>query len=149
MEITETVVEVEPDESDPGDTGTLIPVVVLEVSGDCREEADSRKLYDQLTAAPDRKYYIVDLKNALVNSSCLGMLIGAVKTLREAGDADIRLVAPAFKSLPYGHINPVFKVFSNRDEALESYRQSTTSNSGCLSTVLLFLLAITILGYEW
>jgi anti-anti-sigma regulatory factor len=141
MEIIETVVEVESE--------ALISVVVLEVSGDCSEEAEPRNLYDQLIADPDRKYYIVDLKNALVNSTCLGMLIAAVKRLREAGDGDVRLLAPALKPLYYGHGDPVFKVFSSRDEALESYRQSTTSNSGCLSTVLLWLLAITILEYAW
>jgi len=141
MEIIETVVEVESEDH--------LTVVVLEVSGDCSEEADSKKLHHQLTADPGRRYFIVDLSNAFVNSRCIGMLIAAVKMLRDTGDADVRLVAPAVKPMHYGDGNPVFKIFCSREEALESYKQSHTSNSGCLSTVLLWLLAITILGYGW
>lgn len=146
MEIIETIVEVESEGSDPGDTEALLRVVVLEVTGDCSEEDDSNKLYHHLTADPGRSYYLVDLSNAFVNSTCVGMLIKALKRLREAGDADVRFVAPVLKPLYYGG-DPVFKSFSNREEALKSYRQGTTSNSGCLSTVLLWLLAIASLGY--
>jgi anti-anti-sigma regulatory factor len=102
MEIIETVVEVESEDH--------LTVVVLEVSGDCSEEADSKKLHHQLTADPGRRYFIVDLSNAFVNSRCIGMLIAAVKMLRDTGDADVRLVAPAVKPMHYGDGNPVFEI---------------------------------------
>jgi hypothetical protein len=149
MEIVETVVEVESEGSEPGDTEALIRVVVLEVSGDCSEEDGSKKLFNHLTADADRRHYIVDLRNAFVDSRCVAMLIRAVRKLREAGEADVRFVAPVLKPLHYGVGDSVFNTFSNREEALKSYKQSAASNSGCLSTVLLWLIAITSLRYMW
>lgn len=102
--------------------------IVFEFSGDLMGGPDATKFNDKLHELidQDRKEVVADVSNVkFMNSSGLGILIGGLTTMRNAG-GDLR-IAGADKRieslLMVTKLVTVFKSFRTVDEAVESYEE--------------------------
>jgi anti-sigma B factor antagonist len=101
--------------------------VILEFKGDVMGGPDAVALNDKLHEMIDegKKNIVVDLGGVkFMNSSGLGMLIGALTTMRKAG-GDLRLARASEKIeslLIVTKLVTVFKNFKTLDEAVESFK---------------------------
>jgi len=104
--------------------------VVLQLKGDVMGGPDGAKLHDQLREMKEagQLNVVVDLsKVRFMNSSGLGMLIGGLSTMRNAG-GDLRLANATDRIqslLMIAKLLTVFKHFDSVDEAVESYNEDT------------------------
>lgn len=104
--------------------------VVLQLKGDVMGGPDGAKLHDQLRELKEsgQLNVVVDLsKVRFMNSSGLGMLIGGLSTMRNAG-GDLRLANATDRIqslLMIAKLLTVFKHFDSVDEAVESYNDET------------------------
>jgi len=104
--------------------------VVLQLKGDVMGGPDGAKLHDQLRELKEsgQLNVVVDLsKVRFMNSSGLGMLIGGLSTMRNAG-GDLRLANATDRIqslLMIAKLLTVFKHFESVDEAVESYNEDT------------------------
>ncbi len=102
-------------------------VTVLALTGDVMGGPDGTALHDRLQhlKSSNRRHVVVDLDGVrFMNSSGLGMLIGALTTMRNAG-GDLRLarVGQRVQSLlMITRLAAVFQHFDTVDEAVESFR---------------------------
>ena len=102
-------------------------VAVLALAGDLMGGPDGAALHDQLQQlkANGRRQVVVDLDAVrLMNSSGLGMLIGALTTMRNAG-GDLRLarVGERVQSLlVITKLAAVFKHYPTVEEAVASFQ---------------------------
>jgi len=102
-------------------------VMVLKMEGSMLGGPEASELNAALHKLLDGKVrkIVVDLGDvSLMNSSGLGMLIGGVTTMRNAG-GDLKIAAPADKVAQVFRITKVDKVielFGSVKEAVESYR---------------------------
>jgi len=100
--------------------------VVIEFKGNVMGGPDAVSLNEKLHELidQDKKNVVVDLsKVKFMNSSGLGMLIGALTTMRKAG-GDLRLANPADKIeslLIVTKLISVFKHYKSVEEAAESF----------------------------
>lgn len=100
--------------------------VVIEFKGDVMGGPDTVKLNEQLHQLIDegKKNVVVDLgKVKFMNSSGLGMLIGALTTMRNAG-GDLRIANATHKIeslLMITKLITVFQNFKSVDEAADSF----------------------------
>ncbi len=100
--------------------------VVLQLKGDVMGGPDGSKLHDQLRELKEsgQPNVVVDLsKVRFMNSSGLGMLIGGLATMRNAG-GDLRLANATDRIqslLVIAKLLTVFKHYESVDEAVESY----------------------------
>lgn len=100
--------------------------VVLQLKGDVMGGPDGSKLHDQLREMKEagQMNVVVDLsKVRFMNSSGLGMLIGGLSTMRNAG-GDLRLANATDRIqslLVIAKLLTVFKHYESVDEAVESY----------------------------
>lgn len=103
--------------------------VVLEFKGDVMGGPDAVSLNEQLHALidQDKKNVVIDLaKVNFMNSSGLGMLIGGLTTMRNAG-GDLRICNATDKIeslLMITKLITVFQHFRSLDEAIKSYEAS-------------------------
>ncbi|AXJ00445.1 anti-sigma B factor antagonist [Cyclonatronum proteinivorum] len=101
---------------------------VIEFKGNVMGGPDATKLNETLHELIDKghKNVVVDLKKvAFMNSSGLGMLIGALTTMRNAG-GDLRIANATNKIeslLIVTKLITVFKHFKSVDAAVESYAE--------------------------
>jgi anti-sigma B factor antagonist len=108
------------------DTEERYNAVVLKLKGDVMGGPDGSKLHDKLRELREagQRNVIVDLSRVrFMNSSGLGMLIGGLATMRNAG-GDLRLANPADRIqslLMIAKLLTVFKHFESVDEAVESF----------------------------
>lgn len=106
----------------PRDAG----VVVLALSGDAMGGPDGAALHERLHELPatKRRKVVIDLGGVrLMNSSGLGMLIGALTTVRNGG-GDLRLarVGDRVRSLlMITKLNDVFTAYPTVGEAVDSF----------------------------
>jgi anti-sigma B factor antagonist len=102
--------------------------VVIEFKGNVMGGPDAVNLNDQLHSLieKDQKNVVVDLgKVKFMNSSGLGMLIGALTTMRKAG-GDLRIAKAADKIeslLIVTKLITVFKHYKTLDEAVASFEE--------------------------
>lgn len=102
--------------------------VILEFKGDVMGGPDAVALNEKLHELidQDKKNVVVDLGGVkFMNSSGLGMLIGALTTMRKAG-GDLRLAHASEKIeslLMVTKLVTVFKNFKTLDEAVESFKE--------------------------
>ncbi|MFU8860782.1 MAG: STAS domain-containing protein [Cyclonatronaceae bacterium] len=102
--------------------------VVLEFKGNVMGGPDAVTLNEQLHELIDqnKKNIVVDLgKVKFMNSSGLGMLIGALTTMRNAG-GDLRIANATDKIeslLIITKLITVFQHFKSVDEAVESFKE--------------------------
>jgi anti-sigma B factor antagonist len=102
--------------------------VVLEFKGNVMGGPDAVTLNEQLHELIDqnKKHIVVDLgKVKFMNSSGLGMLIGALTTMRNAG-GDLRIANATDKIeslLIITKLITVFQHFKSVDEAVESFKE--------------------------
>jgi anti-sigma B factor antagonist len=102
--------------------------VVLQLKGDVMGGPDGAKLHDQLRELKEagQLNVVIDLsKVRFMNSSGLGMLIGGLSTMRNAG-GDLRLANATDRIqslLMIAKLLTVFKHFDSVDEAVESYNE--------------------------
>ncbi len=102
--------------------------VVIEFDGDVMGGPDTAKLNEQLHRLIDqgKKNIIVDLSRVkFMNSSGLGMLIGALNTMRNAG-GDLRIARAADKIehlLTITKLTTVLQHFKTVDEAEASFTE--------------------------
>jgi anti-sigma B factor antagonist len=102
--------------------------VVIEFKGNVMGGPDAVNLNEKLheLIENDKKNVVVDLsKVKFMNSSGLGMLIGALTTMRKA-DGDLRIANATDKIeslLVITKLVTVFKHFKTLDEAIESYEE--------------------------
>lgn len=100
--------------------------VVIEFSGNVMGGPDAVSLNENLhkLIEQDKKNVVVDLGSVkFMNSSGLGMLIGALTTMRNAG-GDLRIAAATDKIeslLIITKLITVFQNFKTLDEAVKSY----------------------------
>jgi anti-sigma B factor antagonist len=103
--------------------------VILRLKGDVMGGPDGSKLHDQLRELKenDQTNVVVDLsKVRFMNSSGLGMLIGGLATMRNAG-GDLRLANAADRIqslLVVAKLLTVFKHYESVDDAVESFTTS-------------------------
>lgn len=104
--------------------------IVLEFKGNVMGGPDNVKLNEKLHELIDqgKKNIVVDLSRVkFMNSSGLGMLIGALTTMRNAG-GDLRICNASDKIeslLIVTKLITVFKHFRSLDEAVESFSQNS------------------------
>jgi anti-sigma B factor antagonist len=109
------------------DTEERYNAVVLKLKGDVMGGPDGSKLHDKLREFKEggQTNVVVDLsKVRFMNSSGLGMLIGGLATMRNAG-GDLRLANPADRIqslLVIAKLLTVFKHFESVDEAVDSFQ---------------------------
>jgi len=107
--------------------------VVLQLKGDVMGGPDGAKLHDQLREMKEsgQMNVVVDLsKVRFMNSSGLGMLIGGLSTMRNAG-GDLRLANATDRIqslLMIAKLLTVFKHYESVDEAVESYNEDAASD---------------------
>ena len=100
--------------------------VVLQLKGDVMGGPDGSKLHDALRELKEsgQKNVVIDLsKVRFMNSSGLGMLIGGLATMRNAG-GDLRLANATDRIqslLMIAKLLTVFKHYDSVDEAVDSY----------------------------
>ena len=103
--------------------------VVLQLKGDVMGGPDGSKLHDALREIKEagQSNVVIDLsKVRFMNSSGLGMLIGGLSTMRNAG-GDLRLANATDRIqslLVIAKLLTVFKHFDSVDEAVESYNDT-------------------------
>ncbi len=103
--------------------------VIIEFKGNVMGGPDAVSLNDKLheLIESNKTNIVVDLsKVKFMNSSGLGMLIGALTTMRKAG-GDLRIANATDKIeslLIITKLITVFKHFKSTDEAIESYKDS-------------------------
>lgn len=103
--------------------------VILTLKGDVMGGPDGSKLHDKLRELKeaDQKNIVVDLGRVrFMNSSGLGMLIGGLTTMRNAG-GDLRLANATDRIqslLMVAKLLSVFKHFDSVDKAVQSYTDS-------------------------
>lgn len=101
-------------------------VIVVELKGNILGGPDAATLNDQLHQLIDegKKHVVVDLGQVtFMNSSGLGMLIGGLTTMRNAG-GDLRLARPNDRVeglLTITKLFTVFQTFDSIDAAVASY----------------------------
>jgi anti-sigma B factor antagonist len=101
---------------------------VIEFKGNVMGGPDATKLNETLHDLIDKgqKNVVVDLKKVnFMNSSGLGMLIGGLTTMRNAG-GDLRIANAANKIeslLIVTKLITVFKHYKSVDEAVESFKE--------------------------
>lgn len=101
--------------------------VIIEFKGNVMGGPDAVSLNDKLheLIESNKTNIVVDLsKVKFMNSSGLGMLIGALTTMRKAG-GDLRIANATDKIeslLIITKLITVFKHFKSTDEAIESYK---------------------------
>lgn len=99
-------------------------VTVIRLEGDALGGPDGRQLHDVLRELPseERKCVVADLEGIrLMNSSGLGMLIGAHTTVRNGG-GELVLAGPGERVeglLEITRLDQVFRVFESVEEAVE------------------------------
>jgi anti-sigma B factor antagonist len=102
-------------------------VTVISLKGEVIGGPDATELRRQLHSLIEqgKKKIVVDLEQVeLMNSSGLGMLIGGLTTVRNAG-GDLRLAEASTKILSLFTVTKLTKVFTHFDSlqgAIESYR---------------------------
>ncbi len=102
---------------------------IIEFKGNVMGGPDAAKLNDTLHELidKDQKNIVVDLKKvSFMNSSGLGMLIGGLTTMRNAG-GDLRIANATNKIeslLIVTKLITVFQHFKSVDEAIESFNES-------------------------
>ena len=102
-------------------------VVVLALDGDALGGPDGSALHDALHASrgDDPAHVVVDLAQVRhMNSSGLGMLIGALTTARNSG-GDLRLASVGDRIralLDVTQLSGVFQSFDSVDDAVSSFR---------------------------
>lgn len=102
--------------------------VILEFKGDVMGGPDAVALNEKLHELIDqgKKNIVVDLGGVkFMNSSGLGMLIGALTTMRKAG-GDLRLARASEKIeslLIVTKLVTVFRNFKTLDEAVDSFKE--------------------------
>ena len=107
--------------------------VIIQLKGDVMGGPDGAKLHDQLRQLKEsgQQNVVVDLsKVRFMNSSGLGMLIGGLSTMRNAG-GDLRLANATDRIqslLMIAKLLTVFKHYESVDEAVESYGAETASD---------------------
>lgn len=105
--------------------------VVLEFKGNVMGGPDAVSLNEKLheLIEKDQTNVVVDLsKVKFMNSSGLGMLIGGLTTMRKAG-GDLRIANATDKIeslLVVTKLITVFKHYKSLDEAVESYKESSS-----------------------
>ncbi|MDX1617894.1 MAG: STAS domain-containing protein [Balneolaceae bacterium] len=105
--------------------------VVLEFKGNVMGGPDAVKLNEQLheLIEQEKTNIVADLgKVKFMNSSGLGMLIGALTTMRKAG-GDLRIANATDKIeslLVVTKLITVFKHYKSLDEAVESYDEESS-----------------------
>ena len=108
--------------------------VVLQLKGDVMGGPDGSKLHDALREIKEagQSNVVIDLsKVRFMNSSGLGMLIGGLSTMRNAG-GDLRLANATDRIqslLVIAKLLTVFKHFDSVDEAVESYNDTPAAES--------------------
>lgn len=106
--------------------------VIIEFKGNVMGGPDATKLNEALheTIEKGRKNVVVDLRKvSFMNSSGLGMLIGGLTTMRNAG-GDLRIANAAKKIeslLIVTKLITVFKHYRSLDEAVASYEETEES----------------------
>ena len=106
--------------------------VVLQLKGDVMGGPDGSKLHDALREIKEagQSNVVIDLsKVRFMNSSGLGMLIGGLSTMRNAG-GDLRLANATDRIqslLVIAKLLTVFKHFASVDEAVESDNDTPAS----------------------
>lgn len=102
--------------------------VIIEFKGNVMGGPDAVSLNEELhdLIEKDKTNVVVDLgKVKFMNSSGLGMLIGALTTMKKA-DGDLRIANPTDKIeslLIITKLITVFKHYKTLDEAIASYQQ--------------------------
>jgi anti-sigma B factor antagonist len=102
-------------------------VTIISLKGEVIGGPDATELRRQLHSLIDegKKKIVVDLEHVeLMNSSGLGMLIGGLTTVRNAG-GDLRLANASTKILSLFTVTKLSKVFTHFDNlksAIESYQ---------------------------
>lgn len=102
--------------------------VVLHLKGDLMGGPDSAKFHDRLRELKEagHKNVVVDLhKVRFMNSSGLGVLIGGLTTMRNAG-GDLRLANATDRIqslLIVARLLTLFRHFDSVDEAIKSYSE--------------------------
>lgn len=115
------------------DTQERYNAVVLQLKGDVMGGPDGSKLHDKLRELKEagRKNVVVDLsKVRFMNSSGLGMLIGGLATMRNAG-GDLRLANATDRIqslLMIAKLLTVFKHYESVDEAVASYDEAPATS---------------------
>jgi anti-sigma B factor antagonist len=108
-------------------TKELKEVTVIELKGNVMGGPDATELNQELHKQIDsgRKKFVVDLSEVkFINSSGLGMLIGGLSTVRNAG-GELRIAAATKKIenlLIVTKLNTVFSSFKTTKEAINSYK---------------------------
>ncbi|MCC7429354.1 STAS domain-containing protein [bacterium] len=102
-------------------------VVVLSLSGKIMGGPDGTLLNDKMHELLDKnqKYVVVNLKEVnWMNSSGLGMLIGALTTMRaNNGDLKLACITKKIESLMViTKLNKFFTTFETVEDALESFK---------------------------
>lgn len=102
--------------------------VVIELNGKVMGGPDALDFRDTLKELieEDKTNVVVDLGNVkFMNSSGLGILIGGLTTMRNAG-GDLRICNPMERiqsMLMVSQLNRVFKNYSTLEEAVESFKK--------------------------
>jgi anti-sigma B factor antagonist len=103
--------------------------VVIELNGKVRGGPHAKKFREDLhqLIEEDKKNVVVDLSNVkFMNSSGLGILIGGLTTMRNAG-GDLKICNAMEKVRSLLMVSQLMKVFDHYDtleEAIESYSES-------------------------
>lgn len=104
--------------------------IIIEFNGNVMGGPDTVSLNEKLHELIDegKKNIVVDLSRVeIMNSSGLGMLIGALTTMRNSG-GDLRIANPSPKIeelLSMTQLDTVFQNFDSTDKAVESYETQT------------------------
>ncbi len=104
--------------------------VIIELKGNVMGGPDAVSLNEKIheLIENDKKNVVVNLgKVKFMNSSGLGMLIGALTTMRKAG-GDLRIANASDKIeslLIVTKLITVFKHYKSVDEAIESYKEKS------------------------
>lgn len=104
--------------------------IVIEFNGDVVGGPDAISLNEKLHELIDEnwKNVVIDLKRVkLMNSSGLGMLIGALTTMRNAGgDLRVANASPKIEKLmKMSQLDSVFQKFESTEEAVTSFDQQS------------------------
>ena len=100
--------------------------IIIEFNGNVMGGPDTVNLNEKLHELIDggKKNIVVDLSRVeIMNSSGLGMLIGALTTMRNSG-GDLRIANPSPKIeelLSMTQLDSVFQNFDSTDKAVESF----------------------------
>ncbi|MEO8106820.1 MAG: STAS domain-containing protein [Actinomycetes bacterium] len=113
------------------DVRSVDSVSIVEVSGDVDVwTAESLRGALQRAQALGNPHTVVDLSNVpFVDSTGIGVLVGALKRTKEAGGSlHLVVVSPGIhKVLAITRLDQVFILHESRDEALDAIGQESTS----------------------